>query len=120
MIGFFPENSERNRMKRSSSHLNLRGCLPGGTAISDYWRLRSALLPTLAGKGQRGRISAVLCPNKRFDYLSGLGAANSKRCRMKRLIIFDVLRGIFLLMMIIDHSPSRLRLFTDQPFGFFP
>jgi hypothetical protein len=22
-------------------------------------------------------------------------------------------------MMIIDHSPSRLRLFTDQPFGFF-
>jgi hypothetical protein len=38
---------------------------------------------------------------------------------MKRLIIFDILRGIFLLMMIIDHSPSRLRLFTDQPFGFF-
>jgi hypothetical protein len=38
---------------------------------------------------------------------------------MKRLIIFDVLRGIFLLMMIVDHSPSWLRLFTDQPIGFF-
>jgi hypothetical protein len=42
-----------------------------------------------------------------------------KHFRMKRLIIFDVLRGIFLLMMIVDHSPSRLRLFTDQPIGFF-
>src|SRR6266404_2750869 len=38
---------------------------------------------------------------------------------MKRLIIFDILRGIFLLMMIVDHSPSQLRLFTDQPIGFF-
>jgi len=38
---------------------------------------------------------------------------------MKRLIIFDILRGILLLMMIVDHSPSRLRLFTDQPIGFF-
>jgi hypothetical protein len=38
---------------------------------------------------------------------------------MKRLIIFDVLRGIFLLMMVVDHSPSRLRLLTDQPMGFF-
>jgi hypothetical protein len=38
---------------------------------------------------------------------------------MKRLIIFDILRGIFLLMMIVDHSPSQLRLFTDQPLGFF-
>jgi hypothetical protein len=38
---------------------------------------------------------------------------------MKRLIIFDILRGILLLMMIVDHSPSQLRLFTDQPIGFF-
>src|SRR5260370_9177170 len=38
---------------------------------------------------------------------------------MKRLIIFDILRGIFLLMMIVDHSPSQLRFFTDQPIGFF-
>src|SRR5260370_17829495 len=38
---------------------------------------------------------------------------------MKRLIIFDVLGGIFLLMMIVDHSPSQLRLFTDQRIGFF-
>jgi hypothetical protein len=38
---------------------------------------------------------------------------------MKRLIIFDILRGILLLMMIVDHSPSQLRVFTDQPMGFF-
>jgi len=38
---------------------------------------------------------------------------------MKRLVIFDILRGILLLMMIVDHSPSQLRLFTDQPIGFF-
>jgi hypothetical protein len=39
--------------------------------------------------------------------------------KMKRLIEFDVLRGILLLMMSVDHSPSSLRLFTDQPLGFF-
>jgi hypothetical protein len=38
---------------------------------------------------------------------------------MKRLIEFDVLRGILLLMMIVNHSPSSLRRFTDQPLGFF-
>ena len=38
---------------------------------------------------------------------------------MKRFIEFDVLRGVLLLMMVVDHSPSSLRLFTDQPFGFF-
>jgi len=37
---------------------------------------------------------------------------------MKRLVICDSLRGIMLLMMIVDHSPSQLRLFTDQPMGF--
>jgi hypothetical protein len=38
---------------------------------------------------------------------------------MKRFIEIDVLRGILLLMMVVDHSPSSLRLLTDQPFGFF-
>src|ERR1700732_4416337 len=38
---------------------------------------------------------------------------------MKRFIEFDVLRGVLLLMMVVDHSPSSLRLITDQPFGFF-
>jgi hypothetical protein len=38
---------------------------------------------------------------------------------MKRLNEFDVLRGILLLMMSVDHSPSSLRRFTDQPLGFF-
>jgi hypothetical protein len=38
---------------------------------------------------------------------------------MKRFIEFDVLRGILLLMMSVDHSPSSLRRFTDQPLGFF-
>ena len=39
--------------------------------------------------------------------------------RMKRFIEFDVLRGVLLLMMSVDHSPSSLRRFTDQPLGFF-
>ena len=38
---------------------------------------------------------------------------------MKRLVALDFLRGCLLLMMVVDHSPSRLRLLTDQPFGFF-
>ena len=38
---------------------------------------------------------------------------------MKRFIEFDVLRGFLLLMMVVDHSPSSLRRFTDQPLGFF-
>jgi hypothetical protein len=38
---------------------------------------------------------------------------------MKRFIEFDMLRGILLLMMSVDHSPSLLRRFTDQPLGFF-
>jgi len=38
---------------------------------------------------------------------------------MKRFIEFDVLRGVLLLMTIIDHSPSSLRRFTDQSLGFF-
>ena len=38
---------------------------------------------------------------------------------MKRFIEFDVLRGILLLMMSVDHSPSSLRRFTAQPLGFF-
>jgi len=38
---------------------------------------------------------------------------------MKRFIEFDVLRGFLLLMMVVNHSPSSLRRFTDQPLGFF-
>jgi hypothetical protein len=38
---------------------------------------------------------------------------------MKRLTEFDVLRGVLLLIMVVDHSPSSLRRFTDQPLGFF-
>src|SRR6202795_1475315 len=38
---------------------------------------------------------------------------------MKRLMEFDMLRGVLLLMMSVDHSPSSLRRFTDQPLGFF-
>src|ERR1700683_3075853 len=38
---------------------------------------------------------------------------------MKRFIEYDVLRGGCLLIMIVHHSPSSLRRFTDQPLGFF-
>src|SRR6266446_10897925 len=38
---------------------------------------------------------------------------------MKRFVALDVLRGVLLLMMSVDHSPSWFRRFTDQPLGFF-
>jgi hypothetical protein len=38
---------------------------------------------------------------------------------MKRLVELDILRGLWLLLMISNHSPSPLRRFTDQPVGFF-
>jgi hypothetical protein len=38
---------------------------------------------------------------------------------MKRLTELDILRGVLLLMMVVNHSPSSLRRFTDQSFGFF-
>jgi hypothetical protein len=38
---------------------------------------------------------------------------------MKRLAELDILRGVRLLMMVVNHSPSSLRRFTDQPVGFF-
>jgi hypothetical protein len=38
---------------------------------------------------------------------------------MKRFVELDVLRGVLLLMMVVNHSPSSLRRFTDQPLGFF-
>jgi peptidoglycan/LPS O-acetylase OafA/YrhL len=38
---------------------------------------------------------------------------------MKRLTELDILRGVLLLMMVVNHSPSSLRRFTDQPVGFF-
>ena len=40
-------------------------------------------------------------------------------CQMKRFIGLDVVRGFLLLMMVVNHSPSSLRRFTDQPLGFF-
>ncbi|MBV8142912.1 MAG: OpgC domain-containing protein [Verrucomicrobia bacterium] len=38
---------------------------------------------------------------------------------MKRLIELDILRGVLLVMMVVNHAPSPLRVFTDQPIGFF-
>jgi hypothetical protein len=38
---------------------------------------------------------------------------------MKRFIELDILRGVLLLMMVVNHAPSPLRIFTDQPIGFF-
>jgi hypothetical protein len=38
---------------------------------------------------------------------------------MKRFIELDILRGVLLLMMVVNHAPSPLRVFTDQPLGFF-
>ena len=37
----------------------------------------------------------------------------------RRLAELDVLCGILLLMMVVNHSPSSLRCLTDQPLGFF-
>src|SRR5208337_5426101 len=48
-----------------------------------------------------------------------LEGAKLVSAKMKRFIEFDVLRGVLLLMMSVDHSPSSLRRFTDQPLGFF-
>ena len=39
--------------------------------------------------------------------------------RLKRFIELDMLRGFLLLMMVVNHAPSPLRVFTDQPIGFF-
>src|SRR3984885_12914714 len=38
---------------------------------------------------------------------------------MKRFIKLDLLGGVLLLMMVVNHAPSPLRVFTDQPLGFF-
>ena len=38
---------------------------------------------------------------------------------MKRLAELDVLRGILLLMMVVNHSPAAIRSLTDRPLGFF-
>jgi hypothetical protein len=45
--------------------------------------------------------------------------ANLLGPKMKRFSEFDILRGVLLLMMSVDHSPSSLRRLTDQPLGFF-
>jgi hypothetical protein len=51
-----------------------------------------------------------------FTVADGAKLLSAKR---QRFIEFDILRGILLLLMSVDHSPSSLRRFTDQPFGFF-
>jgi hypothetical protein len=38
---------------------------------------------------------------------------------MKRYLELDVVRGFLLVLMVVNHSPSPLRRFTEQPFGFF-
>jgi len=38
---------------------------------------------------------------------------------MKRMVELDVLRGLLLLLMVVNHSPSPLRQLTEQPVGFF-
>jgi hypothetical protein len=38
---------------------------------------------------------------------------------MKRFNELDILRGVLLLLMVVNHAPSPLRIFTDQPLGFF-
>jgi hypothetical protein len=38
---------------------------------------------------------------------------------MKRFIELDILRGFLLLLMVVNHAPTYLRMFTDQPIGFF-
>ena len=38
---------------------------------------------------------------------------------MKRFFEFDLIRAVLLLMMVVNHSPSPLRVFTDEPLGFF-
>jgi len=38
---------------------------------------------------------------------------------MRRLIELDLLRGILLLMMVVNHSPSSLRVFTDATLAVF-
>jgi hypothetical protein len=38
---------------------------------------------------------------------------------MKRYLELDIVRGFLLVLMVINHSPSPLRRFTEGPFGFF-
>ena len=38
---------------------------------------------------------------------------------MKRFVELDILRGFLLLLMVVNHAPTYLRVFTDQPLGFF-
>src|SRR6516225_1702360 len=38
---------------------------------------------------------------------------------MKRFVELDILRGFLLLLMVVNHAPTYLRVFTDQPIGFF-
>jgi hypothetical protein len=38
---------------------------------------------------------------------------------MKRYLELDIVRGFLLVLMVVNHSPSPLRRFTEGPFGFF-
>lgn len=38
--------------------------------------------------------------------------------KMKRIIQLDILRGMLLLMMVVNHSSTPWKLLTDQPIGF--
>src|ERR1700736_1999167 len=38
---------------------------------------------------------------------------------MKRFIELDILKGFLLLMTVVNHAPTYLRVYTDQPIGFF-
>ncbi|HPE74072.1 MAG TPA: OpgC domain-containing protein, partial [Candidatus Competibacter sp.] len=37
---------------------------------------------------------------------------------MNRLLEIDALRGLLLVLMVINHTPSPLRTLTNQPLGF--
>ena len=65
-----------------------------------------------------GALSRQLIENKNNQIMQSSKGRNLYG-QMKRFIEFDVLRGVLLLMMSVDHSPSLLRRFTDQPLGFF-
>jgi hypothetical protein len=84
---------------------------------------RAMELPVIGPYVTRFRLRSSRSPrslirHKRSD-LDAPWGNEVARANMKRLIEFDVLRGVLLLMMIVDHSPSSLRRFTDQPLGFF-
>jgi hypothetical protein len=67
---------------------------------------------------RRSRSSGRLIEHQENELYNPPGNDLSSRW-MKRFVELDVVRGILLLMMVVNHSPSSLRRFTDQPLGFF-